>query len=41
LFVDADDPALRRHSEYGPLVKHAVLRSLLPLDPHRQLQMQT
>jgi hypothetical protein len=35
LFIDADDPALREHSEYGPLVKHPVLGSLLPLDRHR------
>lgn len=41
LFIDANDPALRYESEYGPLVKHAVLGSLLPLDPSRKLRLQT
>ena len=41
VFIDANDPALRDESEYGPVVKHAVLDSLLPLDPRRQLQSQT
>ncbi|MEU4472379.1 DUF6883 domain-containing protein [Micromonospora sp. NPDC023888] len=41
LFVDAHDPTLRELSEYGPAVKHAVLGALLPLDPRRELQVQT